>query len=69
MVAVLSTGDELEEPGSEALRPGQIRDSNRCMLLAALAAAGFTPMDMGIVRDKVCACSLAQFVPRLQCFL
>lgn len=57
MVAVLSTGDELEEPGSGPLQPGQIRDSNRCMLLAALAVAGFSPMDMGIVRDQVCPSS------------
>ena len=34
-VSVLSTGDELVEPG-EAIGPGQIRDSNRFSLVAAL---------------------------------
>jgi gephyrin len=38
-VSVLSTGDELVEPG-EPLGPGQIRDSNRFSLLAALQAEG-----------------------------
>ena len=38
-VCVLSTGDELVEPG-EPLGPGQIRDSNRFSLTAALEAEG-----------------------------
>jgi molybdenum cofactor synthesis domain-containing protein len=38
-VSILSTGDELVEPG-EPLGPGQIRDSNRFSLLAALQAEG-----------------------------
>ena len=50
-VAVLSTGDELVEPG-EPLGPGQIRDSNRATLLAAIAAAGGVPVDLGIGRDE-----------------
>ena len=49
-VAVLSTGDELVEPG-EPLGPGQIRDSNRAMLLAAIRAAGGEPVDLGISGD------------------
>ncbi|MFV0524574.1 MAG: gephyrin-like molybdotransferase Glp [Acidimicrobiales bacterium] len=49
-VAVMSTGDELVE-GSEPLRPGQIRDSNRVMLLALVAEAGCAPLDLGLVRD------------------
>ena len=49
-VAVLSTGDELIEPG-EPLGPGQIRDSNRAMLLAAIHAAGGEPVDLGISGD------------------
>lgn len=49
-VAVLSTGDELIEPG-EALGPGQIRDSNRAMLLAAIRAVGGEPVDLGISGD------------------
>ncbi|CAN5824546.1 molybdopterin molybdotransferase MoeA [soil metagenome] len=38
-VSVLSTGDELVEPG-DTRGPGQIRDSNRFSLCAALAAEG-----------------------------
>ncbi|MBA2776702.1 MAG: molybdopterin molybdotransferase MoeA [Chloroflexia bacterium] len=38
-VSVLSTGDELVEPG-DTLGPGQIRDSNRFSLCAALVAEG-----------------------------
>ncbi|CAA9215332.1 MAG: Molybdopterin molybdenumtransferase [uncultured Acidimicrobiales bacterium] len=49
-VGVLSTGDELVAPG-EPLGPGQIRDANRPMLLALVAQAGCTPVDLGIVRD------------------
>jgi molybdopterin molybdotransferase len=49
-VAVLSTGDELVDDGS-ALQPGQIRESNKTMLLAAVAAAGCDAVDFGIVRD------------------
>lgn len=50
-VAVLSTGDELVEPG-QALGPGQIRDSNRAMLQAAVRAAGGLPIDLGIAVDQ-----------------
>ncbi len=50
-VGVMSTGDELVE-GDQPLEPGQIRDSNRVMLLALVAEAGLTPVDLGIVRDN-----------------
>lgn len=50
-VAVLSTGDELVEPG-EAPGDGQIRDSNRATLMAAVREAGGTPLDLGIARDE-----------------
>ncbi len=50
-VAVLSTGDELIEPGNP-LGPGQIRDSNRAMLLAAIDAVGGEPLDLGISGDS-----------------
>ena len=50
-VAVLSTGDELREPG-EALGPGQIRDSNRFSLMAAVQEAGGEPLDLGLAHDR-----------------
>ena len=53
-VAVLSTGDELIDDGSE-LEPGQIRESNRTMLLGLVAAAGCQPVDFGVVRDDEAA--------------
>lgn len=49
-VAVLSTGDELAAAGAP-LGPGQIRDSNRPGLLAALAADGFLAVDLGVLPD------------------
>jgi gephyrin len=50
-VALLSTGDELDEP-DQLPGPGQIRDSNRATLAAAVRAAGATPLDLGIGRDE-----------------
>lgn len=50
-VAVMSTGDELVPPETEDLGPGFIRDSNRPMLLALVAAAGAEPIDMGRIPD------------------
>lgn len=49
-VAVVSTGDELAEPGAE-VRPDQIFDANRPMLLAMIAQFGFDPVDMGRAPD------------------
>jgi molybdenum cofactor synthesis domain-containing protein len=49
-VGVISTGDELVDDGS-ALQIGQIRESNRLMLLRLVAEAGATPVDLGIIRD------------------
>ncbi len=49
-VGVLSTGDELVE-GDAPLRPGQIRESNRPMLLALVRRAGCRPVDLGLVAD------------------
>jgi len=49
-VGVLSTGDELVE-GDGPLRPGQIHESNRPMLLALVRRAGCEPIDLGLVAD------------------
>lgn len=49
-VAVLSTGDELVEPG-EAAGEGRIFDANRPMLLGLAERSGFAPVDMGRVPD------------------
>ncbi len=53
-VAVLSTGDELIDDGS-ALRPGQIRESNKTMLLGMVREAGCEVVDHGVVRDDEAA--------------
>jgi molybdopterin molybdotransferase len=50
-VGVLTTGNELVPPG-QAPGPGQIPDSNRPSLLAALAGLGFPAVDLGIVPDR-----------------
>ncbi|HEY7359024.1 MAG TPA: gephyrin-like molybdotransferase Glp [Ktedonobacterales bacterium] len=52
VVAVLATGDELVEI-HQALRPGQIRNSNSYLIAAAVAAAGGVPRRLGIARDQV----------------
>jgi molybdopterin molybdotransferase len=49
-VAVLSTGDELVEPGAEA-GPGKIYNSNRYTMHAQLAAWGFDVVDVGVAQD------------------
>jgi putative molybdopterin biosynthesis protein len=49
-VAVLSTGDELVQPG-EALRPAAIYDSNGPMVTAAVAENGGEAVALGAVRD------------------
>ena len=53
-VAVLSTGDELINDGS-ALQPGQIRESNKTMLLPLVTEAGCDAIDLGVVRDDEAA--------------
>ncbi|MBU2943636.1 molybdopterin-binding protein [Shimia thalassica] len=49
-VAVVSTGDELAEPG-ETARADQIFDANRPMLLSIIRRFGFEPIDMGRAPD------------------
>ncbi len=53
-VGVLSTGDELCEPGAEAA-VHQIYDANRPMLLALLARWGFDAVDLGRKPDDPAA--------------
>ncbi|GMG98373.1 hypothetical protein Nepgr_000213 [Nepenthes gracilis] len=50
-IGVLSTGDELVEPTNKNLGRGQIRDSNRAMLLAAAVQQKCKIIDLGIARD------------------
>lgn len=49
-VAILSTGDELVDVGTQP-EPGQIVDSNAMALAAAVVAAGGEPVRAGIARD------------------
>ncbi|KAF0290935.1 Gephyrin [Amphibalanus amphitrite] len=50
-VAVLSTGNEVQEPG-QPLAAGRIYDTNRLTLLSALPAAGAEVIDAGIAIDE-----------------
>ena len=50
-VAILSTGDEIVPPETEALAPGKIRDANRFTLRGALEDVGADIIDVGIVGD------------------
>jgi putative molybdopterin biosynthesis protein len=49
-VAVISTGDELVEPGTP-LRPAGVYDSNGAIIAAAVAEAGGEPLAYGSLRD------------------
>jgi molybdenum cofactor synthesis domain-containing protein len=57
-VGVLSTGDELVEGGGP-LRRGQIRDSNRPMLLALVRQSGYVAVDLGASPDDEAAIEAA----------
>jgi gephyrin len=53
VVGVLSTGDEIvnhDRPG--ALRPGEVRDTNRPTLISAARHWGYQAIDLGIASDK-----------------
>ena len=53
-VGLLSSGNELREPG-ESLRPGQIYNANRYSLLGVLRAWGFEVDDCGVLVDELSA--------------
>ena len=50
-VLLITTGDELREPG-EPLAAGQITNTNRYTLLAAVEEAGGQVVDAGVARDE-----------------
>lgn len=50
-VALFSTGDELQQPGTP-LAPGKIYNSNRYSLLGMLGELGVEIIDMGTIRDN-----------------
>jgi molybdopterin molybdotransferase len=52
VVAILSTGDEVREPGTP-LAPGQIYDSNAYSISAMVLANGGIPQRLGIAKDTV----------------
>ena len=53
VVTVLSTGNEIQEPGTE-LAPGHVRDSNKTTLMSLLrSAGGIQARDGGIAKDDL----------------
>ncbi len=50
-VAIITTGDEVVEPGEE-LKEGQVRNSNAYTLLCEVAKYGGVPRYLGIARDN-----------------
>jgi putative molybdopterin biosynthesis protein len=57
-VAVLSTGDELIEPG-QPLKPAGVYDSNGAIIAAAIVEAGGEPVSFGAFPDEELALELA----------
>lgn len=62
-VALMSTGDELREPG-DPLAQGQIYNSNRPMLAAMIRVLGCEVVDLGIVADNPAATKAALLLAR-----
>lgn len=65
-VALISTGDELREPG-QPLPTGCIYDSNRASLTGALQRLGVEVVDFGLVRDEPAALEVAFSRAAAQC--
>jgi putative molybdopterin biosynthesis protein len=65
-VAVLSTGDELVEPG-KPLRPGGVYDSNGAIIAAAVTEAGGEPVPFGAFPDEDVALELAMRTALSEC--
>jgi molybdopterin molybdotransferase len=63
-VALLSTGDEVREPG-QPLPPGAIYDANRFILAALLAGLGCAVSDFGIRPDREAALADALAAARI----
>lgn len=51
-VAIMSTGDEVLDESAAALGAGQIRDTNRPMLIEAVRDLGGMPVDLGVIPDE-----------------
>ena len=65
-VALLSTGDELVEPG-QPLRPGGVYDSNAAILAAAVVEAGGEAVSFGAVPDDEAALERAMRAALASC--
>ncbi len=65
-VAVLSTGDELVEPG-RPLPPAGVYDSNGAIIAAAIAEAGGEPVPFGAFPDEEVALELAMRTALASC--
>ena len=65
LIAVVSTGDELASPG-QTLKPGQIFDCNKPMLIALIAELGLSATDLGALPDDPCA--TREFLEDQRCY-